>query len=112
VGVAHGHLDGRVAHQLLDDLERNAPHGEVATIGVPQVVPCMHPCSRVMPARLSAGSGPQECPATRCRRIRPARHEEESPGGDKRTPALLVLRLLTIMKSSAWRRPMHGGSSD
>ncbi len=27
------------AHQLLDDLERNAPHGEVAAVGVAQVVP-------------------------------------------------------------------------
>ncbi len=39
VGVTHGHFDGGVAHQLLDDLERDAPHGEVAAVGVPQVVP-------------------------------------------------------------------------
>jgi hypothetical protein len=29
VGVAHRHLDGRVAHELLHRLERHAPHGEV-----------------------------------------------------------------------------------
>jgi len=43
VGVPHGHLDGRVAHQLLDDLERDTPHGEVAAVGVPQVVPADAP---------------------------------------------------------------------
>lgn len=39
VGVPHGDLDGRVAHQLLDDLNWDTPPGEVATVGVPQVVP-------------------------------------------------------------------------
>ncbi|WP_374269765.1 hypothetical protein [Corallococcus sp. RDP092CA] len=28
--VPHGHLDGGVPHQLLDDLQRHAPHGKVA----------------------------------------------------------------------------------
>ena len=43
VGVPQGHLDERVAHQLLDDLERDAPHGEMAAVGVPQVVPAEVP---------------------------------------------------------------------
>jgi len=34
VGVPQGHFDGAVAHQLLDDLERDTPHGEVAAVGV------------------------------------------------------------------------------
>jgi hypothetical protein len=39
VRVPHGHFDGGVPHQLLNDLEGYAPHRKVATVGVPQVVP-------------------------------------------------------------------------
>jgi len=51
VGVPQGHLNGRVAHPLLDDLERDTPPGEVAAAGVPQVVPAAAPLlAAVMPA--------------------------------------------------------------
>ena len=39
VRVPHGHLDGGVPNQFLNDLEGNASHREVAAVGVPQVVP-------------------------------------------------------------------------
>jgi hypothetical protein len=39
VRVPHGHFDGGVPHQLLNDLEGHAPHREVAAVGVAQVVP-------------------------------------------------------------------------
>ena len=39
VDVPHRHFDGGVAHQLLDDLEWDTPQGEVAAVGVAQVVP-------------------------------------------------------------------------
>src|SRR5262245_53250472 len=43
VRVAHRHLDGGVAHQLLDDLQGHALHREVASVGVSQVMPADAP---------------------------------------------------------------------
>src|SRR5713226_1993620 len=39
MGVAHRHLDRGVAHQLLDGLQRNAAHRQVAREGMAQRVP-------------------------------------------------------------------------
>lgn len=43
VGIARRHLDRGMAHQLLNDLQRYAAHGEMTSVAVAQVVPANLP---------------------------------------------------------------------
>lgn len=45
VGVAHRHFEGGVAHPLLDDLERDTPHGETLAVLLLEAR-SPHPCVR------------------------------------------------------------------
>jgi hypothetical protein len=76
VGIPHGHLDGRMAHQLLDDLERDTPHGEVATVGVPHPSYSLHvrqyppPASTPQAREHIQGERPASSPAQSKRGVR------------------------------------------